>query len=156
MTNEELYNQVMLLSAKEELRELTVRFVEFLDECDYSEAAVRKIFTEDGSIEFPTGCKGIGIGGIINAHKETMKAFVSVNHNISNQLTEITDETHAMIYFHMHVTHEFTPEIAASTPGNLFIVNDRVIAEAKKMDGEWRFVNVKLNGLYKVIESSIE
>lgn len=141
---------------REVLRELVLNYGEFLENRDYSEHAVRKLFAEDAEMEFAIGGTGTGILAIAKGHQKMMESFQSAHYNITNIVFDTEEDTFAKIRFHMEVLHEFKPEIAAHTPGNLFIVNDRIYMEAQREQAEWKITKLQMKTVYKRMTSTVE
>lgn len=141
---------------REAVRELIMNYGEFLEKEDYSETAVREIFAEDAEVKFAIGGTGTGISAIAVGHRKMMESFVSAHHNITNLVFDSEEDACAKIRFHMEVIHEFRPEIAAHTPGNLFIVNDRILAEARREGALWKLAKLQMKTVYKRMVSTAE
>lgn len=140
---------------REIIRELILRYGEFLENNDYSETAAAEVFAEDASVSFATGDSGSGISEIAAGHRKMMEPFVCAHHNITNIVFE-EGEMNIKIRFHMEAIHKFKPEIAAHTPGNLFIVNDRICAEVKKDSGNWKISGLCMETVFKRMTSEAE
>lgn len=154
--NEESLNIVKTLLDKEKIRELITAFAKLQEKQACVKESVRNVFTEEGSLEFPTGSKGAGVNGILNAIIEVNKSFISVLANVSNERIELLNDSEADICFHMNVLHKFAPEIAENLPGDLFVVYDNVKAKAVKQENEWRFISVNVISCYKVMTREAE
>lgn len=141
---------------REILRELVMDYGEFLENEDYSEDAVRRLFAEDAEVEFAVGGTGTGISAIGEGHRKMLESFDSAHHNITNIVFDTEEESFAKIRFHMEVLHEFKPEIAAHTPGNLFIVNDRICMQARKEEAGWKITGLQMKTVYKRMTSTVE
>lgn len=141
---------------REILRGLVMDYGEFLENEDYSEDAVRRLFAEDAEVEFAIGGTGIGISAIAKGHQKMMESFDSAHHNITNIVFDTEEELYAKIKFHMEVLHEFKPEIATRTPGNLFIVNDRICMETRKDETGWKIMRLQMRTVYKRMTSTVE
>lgn len=141
---------------REILRELVMDYGEFLENDTYTEDAVRKLFAEDAEVEFAVGGTGTGISAIAEGHRKMMESFGSAHYNITNIVFDTEEESFAKIRFHMEVLHEFKPEIAAHTPGNLFIVNDRICMEARKEETGWKITGLQMKTVYKRMTSTVE
>lgn len=141
---------------REILRDLVMDYGEFLEKEDYSEDAVRTLFAENAEVEFAIGGTGTGISAIAKGHQKMMESFVSAHHNITNIVFDTEEESCVKIRFHMEVFHEFKPEIAAHTPGNLFIVNDRICMEARKEETGWKITGLQMKTVYKRMTSTTE
>lgn len=141
---------------REIFRELVMNYGEFLDKEDYSEDAVKRLFTEDAEAEFAVGGAGIGISAIAKGHQKMMESFDSALYNITNIVFDEEEDTYAKIRFHMEVLHEFKPEIAAHTPGNLFIVNDKIYMETRKEETGWKIAKLQMKTVYKRMTSTAE
>lgn len=141
---------------REMLRELVMNYGEFLDREDYSDEAVKRLFMEDAEAEFAVGGTGIGISAIAKGHQKMMESFDSVLYNITNVVFDEEEDTYAKIRFHMEVIHEFKPGIAAHTPGNLFIVNDRITMEVQKEKDTWKIGKLQMKTVYKRMASTVE
>lgn len=141
---------------REILRELILNYGEFLENGDYSEEAVSRIFMEDAEVEFAIGGVKTGTSEIAKGHRKMMESFVSAHHNITNIVFDLEEDDFARIRFHMEVLHEFKPEIAAHTPGNLFLVNDRIFTEERREGALWKIAKLQMKTVYKRIASTAE
>lgn len=141
---------------REILRELVMNYGEFLEKEDYSEDAVKRLFTEKAEAEFAVGGTGVGISAIAKGHQKMMEAFDSALYNITNIVFDEEGEEHAKIRFHMEVLHELKPEAAAQAPGNLFIVNDRIYMETQKEGTGWKIAKLQMKTVYRRITSTAE
>ena len=142
--------------AYEALNQLVMEYGEFLEREDYSEIAVSAVFSSDAQVSFAVGGTGKGLAEIAKKHEEMMASFVGATHNITNVVVTQDNETSASIRFHMEVIHQFRPEIAKNTPGDLFIVNDRITAQAVQEAGTWKFSQLEMKTLYKRMVNSVE
>lgn len=146
------------LMDKEELRSLSAAFAALQEKGACTKEAVRKVFAEEGSVEYPTGNAGTGMEAVMKAHEEVNRAFLSVLANVSNEQITLTGEDTADLKFHMTVLHKFAPEIAVKLPGDgdLFIAYDKVDAKAVKEQEGWRFQSVKISDGYKMLVREME
>lgn len=142
--------------ALDALNALVLAYGEFLENGDYSEAAASAVFSEDARVTFAIGGIGTGLPEIAQKHQEMMAAFTGATHNITNVIISKDSESSASVSFHMEVIHQFKPEIAEKTPGDLFICNDRIKAGAVDGESGWRFLHLEMNTLYKRMAHSVE
>ena len=142
--------------AYDALNALVMAYGEFLEAEDYSEATAASVFSKDAEVLFAIGGAGKGLPEIAKKHQEMMASFVSATYNITNVVATQDSETSASIRFHMEVIHQFRPEIAKNTPGDLFIVNDRITAQAVQEEGAWKFSRLEMKTLYKYMVNSVE
>lgn len=154
--NQETIKKIEELAVKEEVRALLYKYTDFVDAKDYSEEAVKEIFTEDGMIRFSTGNTGEGFEGITKAHAEIMRIFVSTNHNVTNEMIELDGEFRAQAKCHAQIYHKFTPEMTEKVGRDLFIVNDRIQAEAVKTEYGWRIKKMELETVYTTMDKDVD
>ena len=136
--------------------ELVMEYGEYLEAEDYSVEKTEALFTENAKMLFAMGGPGQGIHEIAEKHKGMSDPFVEVTHNISNVLVHKTGADSADIRFHMEVLHQFRPEIAEKTPGNLFIVNDRIHAKAVLTSAGWKFSEMEMHTVFKRMTNTAE
>ena len=136
--------------------ELVMAYGEYLEAEDYSVEKTEALFTENAKMLFAMGGPGQGIPEIAEKHKGMTGPFIEVTHNISNVVVRNTGTDCADICFHMEVLHQFRPEFAEKTPGNLFIVNDRIQAKAVLTSDGWKFSEMEMNTVFKRMANTIE
>ena len=142
--------------AYDAIHELVMEYGEYLENENYSEDCTKAVFTEDAEVAFAVGGPGKGIPAIAAGHTGMLTAFTGATHNITNVVIRKSSEDVAQVSFHLEVIHQFKPEIAANTPGDLFIVNDRVKAQAVNTADGWRFSQLEMNTVYKRMSRSVE
>ena len=135
---------------------LVMEYGEYLEEEDYSVEKTQTLFTENAKMLFAMGGLGQGISEIAEKHKGMTGPFSEVMHNITNVLVRKAGTDSADICFHMEVLHKFRTEIAEKTPGNLFIVNDRIHAKAELTSVGWKFSEMEMHTAFKRITNTME
>jgi hypothetical protein len=96
MTINEL-NEITLKEAdKQAIRELISRYVQGLDERDFTKEHFLSIFTEEAEVQLPPeGQKGIE--KVVDLHKRVFRNFGSTHHMTSDKMIDLQDGTHAFL-----------------------------------------------------------